>query len=161
ANPLERGQRAVNLLFLLNVSCFWFGCNTAAKALVKERVIYSRERGFNLRIDSYLASKFVVLVLVVLVQVTMLFGIVRFWCDPPGSAAGQWCALFALAVAGTALGLLISAIARTEDVAVALVPIAVMPQIILAGVIAPLSGLGKWLAKGFITVHWAEQALES
>jgi ABC-2 type transport system permease protein len=64
-------------------------------------------------------------------------------------------------VAGTALGLLISAFARTEDVAVALVPIAVMPQIILAGVIAPLSGLGKLLAKGAITVHWAEQCLES
>ena len=64
----------------------------------------------------------------------------------------------ALAVAGTALGLLISAFARTEEVAVALVPIAVMPQIILAGVIAPLSGLGQAPgARSRITVYWGQQ----
>jgi hypothetical protein len=57
--------------------------------------------------------------------------------------------------------LLISAFARTEEVAVALVPIAVMPQIILAGVIAPLSGLANLLAKGLITVHWGERGMES
>jgi ABC-type multidrug transport system permease subunit len=161
ANPIARTERAVKLLFLLNVSCFWFGCNTAAKELVKERIIYTRERGFNLRIDSYVASKLAVLLLIVLVQVTLLFGIVRIWCDPPVSGFGQWCVLLAVAVAGTCLGLLISAVARSEDVAVALVPIAVLPQIILAGVIVPLTGVGDWLARGVITVRWAEQALES
>jgi len=45
--------------------------------------------------------------------------------------------------------------------AIALVPIAIMPQIILAGVIAPLNGLGKLLARAVITVHWGKQALES
>jgi ABC-type multidrug transport system ATPase subunit len=161
ANPVERAARSVNLMFLLNVACFWFGCNTAAKELVKERVIYTRERGFNLRIDSYLVSKLVVLVLVVLAQVVLLWGIVRLWCGPPGSAFSQWVALSEVAVAGTALGLLLSAAARSEDVAVALVPIAVMPQIILAGAIVPLSGLGLWLARAAITCYWAEQALES
>jgi ABC-type multidrug transport system permease subunit len=90
-----------------------------------------------------------------------LFGIVRLWCQPPGSAAWQWATLASLATAGTALGLLISAFARTEEVAVAFVPIAVIPQIILGGVIAPLSGLAKIVAKSAITVHWAEQALEA
>jgi ABC-type multidrug transport system ATPase subunit/ABC-type multidrug transport system permease subunit len=160
-NPFERASRTRNLLFLLNVSCFWFGCNNAAKELVKERVIYTRERAFNLRIDSYLFSKLAVLILIALVQVVMLFGIARLWCDPPGSMAGQWLILSVLAVAGTALGLLISASAKTEEVAVALVPVAVMPQIILAGVIAPLTGAAKWLAKGFITAHWGSQGLES
>jgi ABC transport system ATP-binding/permease protein len=162
ANPsLERAQRTVNLLFLLNVSCFWFGCNNAAKELVKERVIWQRERDFNLRLDSYFVSKFVVLVLIALIQVVLLFGIVRWWCGPSGAALWQATALAVLAAAGTGLGLLISALARTEEVAVALVPIAVIPQIILAGVIAPLSGLGRLLAEGLITARWAERALES
>jgi ABC-type multidrug transport system ATPase subunit len=160
-NPFERASRTRNLLFLLNVSCFWFGCNNAAKELVKERVIYARERAFNLRIDSYLFSKLAVLMLIALVQVVMLFGIVRLWCDPPGSAAGQWLILAALAVSGTSLGLLISAFAKTEEVAVALVPVAVMPQIILAGVIAPLKGVADVLAKGFITAFWGARGLES
>src|SRR5262249_56909457 len=85
---------AVNLLFLLNVSCFWFGCNNAAKEIVKERVIFSRERDFNLRLDSYLASKFMVLVVIALVQAGVLFCILRRWCGPPGSAAGPVLVLF-------------------------------------------------------------------
>jgi hypothetical protein len=33
-NPAERVPRTVNLLFLLTISSFWFGCNNAAKELV-------------------------------------------------------------------------------------------------------------------------------
>jgi ABC-type multidrug transport system ATPase subunit len=160
-DPVERARRTVNLMFLLSVSCFWFGCNNAAKELVKERVIFQRERDINLRIDSYFVSKSVVLVLIALVQVALLFGIVQFWCSPSGSAAWRGVVFAALAIAGTMLGLLISALARTEEVAAALVPIAIIPQIILAGVIAPLKGLGKLLAESFITVRWAERALEA
>src|SRR5262249_38655110 len=123
--------------------------------------IYLRERDFNLRVGSYFASKFLVLALIALVQVTLLFGIVRPWCRPEGSAALQWVALAAPAVAGTAIGLFLSALARAGEVAAAPLPIAVIPQIILAGVVAPLSGLAEILAKGLVTVYWARQALES
>ncbi len=160
-NPLERAQWTINLLFLLNVSCFWFGCNNAAKELVKERVIYERERDFNLRIDSYFASKCGVLVLIAWIQMFLLFGIIRLWCGPAGSALGQVVVLASLAAAGTMLGFLISALARTEEVAAALVPIAIIPQIILAGVIAPLRGFGKLLADALITSRWAARALHA
>jgi ABC-type multidrug transport system ATPase subunit len=160
-NPIERASKTVSLLFLANVSCFWFGCNSAAKELVKERTIYSRERDFNLRIDSYYASKVIVLVVIVLLQVTLLFAIIKLWCDPPGSALGEWLSLIPVAIAGTTLGLLLSASARTEDVAVSLVPIAVIPQIVLAGVIAPLNGVAKWLARIAISSHWGQRLLES
>ncbi len=163
ADPGERVVRTRNLLFLLNVSCFWFGCNCAAKELVKERIIFTRERDFNLRIDSYFLSKFVVLTLIALLQVAVLVGIVRPWCGPPGALLGQGAALAVLAVAGSALGLLLSTLARTEEVAVALVPLAVIPQIILAGVIAPLreGTVGQFLANSFITARWGQRALEA
>ena len=61
ADPAERLPRTVNLILLATVSCFWFGCNTAAKELVKERVIYLRERAINLNVGGYFASKFLVL----------------------------------------------------------------------------------------------------
>jgi len=160
SNPIERVQRTINLLFLLAVSSFWFGCNTAAKELVKERVIFLRERDFNLRVGAYFASKFTVLTVISVAQASLLFVIVRAWCDPPGSAGLQWLTLASLATAGTAVGLLISAVARSEEVATALVPIAVIPQIIMAGVIAPLSGLTKSLASGIISVHCGRRALE-
>lgn len=160
-NPLERAQRTVNLLFLLNVSCFWFGCNNAAKELVKERLIYTRERDYNLRIDSYYASKLVVLVLIAVAQASLLFGVISRWCDPPVTGGWLWLLLVVQAVAGTALGLLISALAETEDVAAALVPIAVLPQLILAGVIAPVSGPVQWIARGLVTAYWSEKSLDS
>jgi ABC-type multidrug transport system ATPase subunit/pSer/pThr/pTyr-binding forkhead associated (FHA) protein len=160
AAPAERATRTVSLLFLLGVSSYWFGCNTGAKELVKERVIFLRERAFNLRIGSYLVSKYLVLNLTGIVQAAVLFGIVRLWCHLPGTTLTQWLTLAALSVAGTALGLLISSLARSEEVATALVPMAIIPQIILAGAIVPLSGAAKGLAMGFITVYWGQQALE-
>jgi ABC transport system ATP-binding/permease protein len=159
-SPPERVSRTLNLLLLLSVSCFWFGCNTAAKELVKERVIFLRERAFNLRVESYFASKFLVLVVIGAIQATLLFVIARVWCQPPGSVFLQWFTLSILAVAGTAVGLFISALARSEEVATALVPIAVIPQIILSGVIAPLKGLARLLAEWITTVYWGQQALE-
>ena len=159
-NPVERTQRTVNLLFLLAVSSFWLGCNTAAKEVVKERVIFARERAVNLRADSYLASKLLVLVLIGVVQVTLLYAVVRLACGPPGAAAAQWGMLALLAAAGTALGLLLSAVSRTEEVALALVPVAVIPQIVLAGVIAPLSGWVDVPARGLVGCYWGQQGLQ-
>jgi hypothetical protein len=160
SDPLERVVRTRNLLFLLGVSSFWLGCNTAAKEVVKERTIFTRERDVNLRADSYFASKLAVLFGIVTVQVSLLFVIVRLACGPPGNPAGQWGTLLLLGVVGTTLGLLLSTAARTEEVATALVPVAVIPQIILAGVIAPLSGATEWLAKAVVAVRSGQMGLE-
>jgi ABC transport system ATP-binding/permease protein len=160
SNPVERVQRTIILLFLLAVSCFWFGCNTAAKELVKERVIFLRERDFNLRVGGYFVSKVLVLSVISVAQASLLFGIVRAWSAPPGQAALQWLTLASLATAGTAVGLLISTVAQSEEVATALVPIAVIPQIILAGVIVPLSGFARSLAEWFISIYWGQKVLE-
>jgi ABC-type multidrug transport system ATPase subunit len=160
SGPFEEAQRSMNLLLLLAVSCLWFGCNTAAKELVKERVIFLRERDFNLRVSAYFASKFLVLAVIGVAQATLLFAIVRIWCAPEGAFALQWATLAALAVAGTSIGLLISAVARSEEVAIALVPIAVIPQIILANVIAHLNGVALLIAQVLVAVFWGQKALE-
>jgi hypothetical protein len=101
-----------------------------------------------------------VLTLIGSLQASLLFVVVRPWCQPPGAAGAQWATFVALATAGTAVGLLLSAFARTEEVATALVPIAVIPQIILAGVVAPLSGIARLMARGLVSVYWGQQALE-
>ncbi|MFO0961038.1 MAG: FHA domain-containing protein [Isosphaeraceae bacterium] len=156
----QRVLRTTNLQLLLVVSAFWFGCNASAKELVKERAIFLRERAFNLRSGPYLLSKGLVLLAIGVAQATLLFLIVRFGCSPAGPGLGQWAVLASMAIAGTCAGLLISAASPTEEMATALVPIAVIPQIVLAGVIAPLNGLSHWLAKGLITSYWGQQAME-
>ena len=151
----------MNLLFLLSVSCFWFGCNNAAKEIVKERAIYTRERDFNVKVGSYYCSKFLLIMLFSGLQALVLAGIVKEWCDPPGAFAGQCLVLMCLAAAGVALGLAISAAARTEEMAITLIPVAVLPQIILSGGIYRLDGLSKFLAQTFITVYWGKRGLDA
>lgn len=160
SNPVDRVLRTINLQLLLAISSFWFGCNGAAKELVKERIIFHRERDINLRVGAYFLSKLLVLTAVGIVQVLLLFGIVEAWCRLPGSVALQGLTLCVLAIAGVVIGLLISALSRSEDFATALVPIVVIPQIILAGVIGPLHGLAVVIAKGLVTVYWAQESLE-
>ncbi len=58
------------LLYLLVITVMWFGCNNAAKEIVKEEAVYGRERAVNLGILPYLGSKF------------LLPSIVRRHCKP-------------------------------------------------------------------------------
>ncbi len=157
---MRKVTRTENLLFLLAVSAFWFGCNTAAKELVKERTIFHREQDYNLLSGSYLASKLAVLAGIGLLQVSVLFAVVKGWCDPPGDWLGQWVVLLALSLAGTALGLAISAVAGSEEVAIAMIPVVVIPQIVLSGAIAPLNGWMKGLAQMCVTTYWGKHALD-
>ncbi|OWK37821.1 ABC transporter ATP-binding protein [Fimbriiglobus ruber] len=158
---VEKASRTVNLLFLLAISSFWFGCNNAAKEVVKERVIFTRERDFNLLSSSYFLSKLVVLCGFSFLQTFVLFGLTKTVCGPPGDGAGQIAVLLALAAAGTTLGLLISTLATSEEMAITLIPMAVIPQIILSGTIAPLSGFGKGLALSGITTYWGKRGLDA
>jgi ABC-type multidrug transport system ATPase subunit len=161
ADPFEHARQSVNLLFLLAVSGFWFGCNNAAKEIVKERTIYTRERDFNLLVGSYYASKLLLLTTISCLQAALLFAIVRAWCHPPGPWAPELAVLLMLALAGVTLGLAISALAPTEEMAITLIPAAVIPQIILSGVIAPLDGVSKALALLGVSTYWGKRGLDA
>lgn len=160
-NKVDHAHRSVNLLFLLAVSSFWFGCNNAAKEIVKERVIYTRERDFNLLVASYYASKLLLLALFSCLQAVLLFAVVRAWCSPPGPWFPELLVLMALALAGVTLGLAISAFAATEEMAITLIPMAVIPQIILSGAISPLEGVTKVLALAGISTYWGKRGLDA
>jgi ABC-type multidrug transport system ATPase subunit len=160
-NSAERAGRASSLLFLLAVSSFWFGCNNAAKEIVKERGLYVRERDFNLLPVSYYTSKLVLLTLFSSAQAVVLFAIVRLWCGVPGAALAEMAVVLAMALAGASLGLVISAMSATEETAVTLIPLAVIPQIILSGVIVPLEGWSKALALGTIATYWGKRGMDA
>ncbi|MHC4176010.1 MAG: ATP-binding cassette domain-containing protein, partial [Planctomycetota bacterium] len=155
----EKATYSGNIIFLLAISCLWFGCNNAAKEIVKERIIYLRERDVNVMVPSYYASKLLLLGVICLIQATVLLGIVRYFTNLPGGFSSQWVFLVMLALTGVAMGLLISAVSKTNDNAVGMVPAALLPQIILAGVIAPVEGAAKWLAQLLISAYWGYRGL--
>ncbi|MBV9946385.1 MAG: FHA domain-containing protein [Myxococcales bacterium] len=129
-------------LFFVVVSCVWFGTSNAAREIVTERAIYLRERMVNLRLVNYVLSKFVLLAFFCVIQCTTLLGIVFFalgFNGGPAAFAVELANLVALAVNATALGLCVSTLVASAEAAMALTPIALIPQVVLGGLMVPMT----------------------
>lgn len=127
-------------IFFLVVAAVWFGTSNAAREIVSERAIYLRERMVNLGLVNYVLSKYILLAMFCIVQCAVLLGIVFFTLGFHGGwdAFGrQLAALVATAFVAVAIGLLISTLVESSEAAMALTPIALIPQVVLGGLIVP------------------------
>jgi ABC-type multidrug transport system ATPase subunit len=163
------------LLFLLVMVVLWFGCNNAAKEIVKEESIYGRERAVNLGIFPYLASKFIVMTVLTILQMAVLLVLVYSpmemmsrvapgWSAPPAELRADYLTQFGvlsvLSACGVALGLFLSACVSTPDRANALLPYVLIPQIILGGGIMAVDGSSiRYLAWPLSPVYWSYRAM--
>ncbi|MGD8237101.1 MAG: ABC transporter permease [Armatimonadota bacterium] len=151
-----------SLYFCLALGAIWLGCVNACREIAKERAIYERERRIGLQIAAYVLSKLQVLALLAAVQCALLVGIVAHYVPLAGSLVLIYVALWAAAVAGTALGLAISALAGTPDLAVGLVPVVMFPQILFSEFVLAeryLRGLAKAVERCTIT-KWSYELLD-
>ncbi len=139
---------AKKLIFMLATTGVWFGVINAAREICKEDTVLRRERLAGLRAAPYVASKLVVLSLLVLVQSALLLGVIALRTHlPPFPAAFELYAVIVLAgMAGIALGLCVSAVAATPDKATSLIPLVLVPQVVFAGIMFPLSGVTSLIA---------------
>jgi ABC-type multidrug transport system ATPase subunit len=159
-------SEAKKVLFMLATVAVWFGIINAAREIVKEAPIYRRERLANLRIGPYLLSKVLVLTLLVLVQSALLLALLSLKVSLPSQGVFMPAALelyvttFLTSLAGLALGLALSASASTPDRATSLVPLALIPQILFAGVIFSLGeGITIQRVLSWLTIsRWAMDA---
>ena len=153
--------------FLLAVSAVWFGTNNAAREIVGESPIYKRERMFNQGIVAYMLSKITVLGTFAAIQsllFTLIISLNFAGSDPSWDAPGStflWMLLVSLSA--SMMGLLLSAIVSTSEKVMTLVPLALIPQIMLAGIVAKISSpfveilsyltLSRWGNEGFCNVQ--------
>jgi ABC-type multidrug transport system ATPase subunit/pSer/pThr/pTyr-binding forkhead associated (FHA) protein len=129
-------------MFFIVVSCVWFGTSNAAREIVTERAIYLRERMVNLGLFNYVLSKYVLLTFFCVVQCATLLGIVFFslgFSGGPAAFAVELASIVSLAMNATALGLCISALVASAEAAMALTPIALIPQVVLGGLMVPMT----------------------
>jgi hypothetical protein len=155
------GPKPRFLVYFLGISSLWYGCNNAAKEIVKERPIDRLERDVNLSVASYVLSKMALLSVVGLGQGMLLYMVVAMFSGIPGGS-GQIAAMWVTMLAGAATGLLLSAISRTNDQASTLAPIALIPQILLAGVIVPsLPAVADFLAHTVASGFWVYKSMAS
>ena len=126
-------------LFIGAVIAVWFGGNNAIREIVSELPIYKRERLVNLKIPSYLGSKFTVLGVIALVQSILFVGtLVAFEALEQEDAYWIGATLCLTAFGGVSLGLLCSAAVNSTEKAMSVLPLILIPQLLLSGFMKPL-----------------------
>ena len=131
--PIKEGP---TLLFLLVVSCLFFGSINSCREIVKELPILRRERLVNLRLFPYFMSKVTVLSLVGAFQATTLLFIVQMRIPlglSPELQLMLLAFLIAAAVGGTLLGLMLSCLAGSAEQSSSLVSVLLILQLSLSG----------------------------
>lgn len=138
------------IYFILALVSLWFGTSVSAREIIRERAVYKRERMVNLRLLPYVGSKIFVLLLIVGLQCLLLFATLKFLnllglISFPGSFGGfgQLLVMIVTGFVGIALGLFVSAIVKTSEMATSLVPLILIPQILFSGLVGIPTGLSK------------------
>jgi ABC-type multidrug transport system ATPase subunit/pSer/pThr/pTyr-binding forkhead associated (FHA) protein len=147
--------------FMLALVAVWFGTSVAAREIIRERAVYDRERMVNLGLLPYVGSKLAVLSAVVAAQCLLLFGTLKLLdlagpATLPGALLGlPQLGLMALTgVVGVALGLLVSAVVKTSEMATSLVPLLLIPQILFSGLVGVPQGVAKYVGAA-MPATWA------
>ncbi len=156
----ELGANLAGVEFLMVVAAIWFGCNNAARDVVGEWSIFQRERMVNLKLPSYVFSKFAVLFGLCVFQCLAMLAIVYFWCHLKGDFLQTAVILITASLVGAALGLAISSRSNTTESAIALLPIVLLPVIALSGGIRPIYKMpepAQWLSYA-VPSRWAFEA---
>ena len=141
ARMLPTDDHTVAMFFVV-VSAIWFGTSNSAREIVTERAIYLRERMVNLSLFNYVFSKYIILSFVCIFQCTVLLGIVFFslgFHGGPMAFLAELAVIIAVAMNATALGLLLSTAVTSAEAAMSLTPIALIPQVVLGGLMVPMT----------------------
>ncbi len=141
--------------FYVYVATLWFGSSNSAQEIVRELPIYRRERLVGLSRLGYLASKFLWLGGLTVIQSLLLYAsiaVIRMGIH--GAVQWQVIGLILLAFAATGIGLTISAFARSAVQAVMLVPLFLIPQIVFSGFSPPVNHMSQ-------PVLWVSQIMPS
>nr|MBA3303509.1 ATP-binding cassette domain-containing protein [Acidimicrobiia bacterium] len=139
------------ITFFAVVIAIWLGLNNSARDLVNERRHYVRDRLAGLRPRAYLGAKAAVQGAVGVAQILILLSVLRVGCGlvverEVREALGEtpWVGIGAVLwlchLGGVGLGLLASTLARTEESAVAALPLLILPQLLLSAIATGTQG---------------------
>lgn len=152
--------------FVLALVAVWFGTSIAAREIIRERAVYNRERMVNLGLLPYVGSKLFVLSLIVGLQCVLLFGLLRLLhlagvMNLPGDIYGlpQLGIVVLTGIVGISLGLFVSAIVKTSEMATSLVPLLLIPQIIFGGLVGVPKETAKYVGS-IMPATWAFDGLK-
>ena len=154
---------AMTAMYIITAFAIFLGAFNSAREITKEIPIYARERLVNLGVLPYVMSKVAVLSVVSLIQSALLLGIFAVGVDLSDLGWEIYpkllAAIFLTSLGGLSMGLLVSATMRNSDRAIALVPLLIIPQLLLAGANVPLERM-SWPARALAQLMLSKWALE-
>lgn len=155
-------QATNSLYFVMVLSAIWFGCTNASREIVKERAVFFRERMVGVEVPAYVFSKLRILAMLDFVQCLLLLGIVHYWIHLLGNKLFLFLTVYLCSLAGTSLGLLISAVMNSQDKAVGMVPLLIIPQILFSEFALPKDlheGLTQYLER-LMLAKWGYESFQ-
>jgi ABC-type multidrug transport system ATPase subunit len=134
-----------SLMFMLALSCLWFGMSSTVRELIVDRVIWRRERRVGIGVLPYLGSKVMIMGLLVAVQ-CIFFSAILFGSLSLGGYGFHLPSLMGVCLltgwVGMALGLLVSASWTSSEAAVGTLPLLLIPQITLSSIMVSVRSMG-------------------
>jgi ABC-type multidrug transport system ATPase subunit len=157
----------ISYLFMSVVVLLFMGMSVSAEEIIKDRKILQRESFLNLSRFSYLNSKILFLVLLSAFQSFSFVFIGNLILEIHYMTMAYWVILFSVAVFSNLLGLNLSSALNSVVAIYILIPLLLIPQILLCGVIVKFDDLqsrdaGKDavpLAGEIMVSRWAFEAL--
>ncbi|MDJ0795586.1 MAG: ATP-binding cassette domain-containing protein [Calothrix sp. MO_167.B12] len=147
-DKLEASQNplALKVLFIFACIGIWVGLSSSVREIVKEAAIYARERLINLGLIPYLGSKILIRSGLTLLQTLLIVVAVLIGFKSPESDLFPWflglgITVFLSLLASVSLSLMISAVVKNENEANSILPLIMIPQIILSGVLFELNNI--------------------
>ncbi|MCX7998674.1 MAG: ABC transporter permease [Leptospiraceae bacterium] len=145
-------------LFVMILSTIWFGTNNVARDIVGELNIYMRERMFNLQIDSYLIAKIFTAWVFSFLQLIPFVWIIHIFLELQ-SPVKIFFFLCLLALCAILMGLILSATFENTEKVMTLVPVSLIPQILLSGVIERIRNEFVEFISYFTITRWGMNAI--
>jgi ABC-type multidrug transport system ATPase subunit len=154
-------------LFMTIVVALFMGLTVSAEEIIRDRKILKREAFLNLSRSSYLYSKVSILFTISAIQ-TLTFVLLGNWImGIHGMVLSYWLVLFSVSCFANMLGLNISASFNSAVTIYILIPILLIPQLLLSGVIVKFDKLNPSIstekyvpiAGELMTSRWAFEAL--
>ncbi|MEY9988870.1 ABC-type multidrug transport system ATPase subunit/ABC-type multidrug transport system permease subunit [Streptomyces sp. V4I8] len=162
-------DKATSALLILCVGGVLTGAANAVRELVKERVIYQRERAVGLSRSAYVLSKVVVLGTITVLQAIVLTLVALLGVDlnAPGGEGVLMPPLVEITVAvallaftAMMLGLVVSALVRKEEVTMPLLVLLAIVQVVFCGALLKLDGVpGLEQLSWVVPSRWAFGAM--
>ena len=133
-------------IFMISLSCLWFGLSAAVRELIADRTIAQRESKVGVPAAAYLGSKVVVLSGLVTLQCSLLATLGYLLLPLRGEfgfSLPALCGVTSLTgFVGISIGLWVSARMSTSEGAVGTLPLILIPQIVFSGLLVRVKEMG-------------------